>query len=138
MGRRLSARGIRKHRIYRVDEAARAIGCCKETVRRWIQQGLPAIADQKPVLLRGSDIQDFLSSRKAHQKKCALDQCYCVRCRAPRRPVMQVAFISINRAGRPELRGPCEACGTSMLKPVKRADAKPLATLLAASAKQAV
>jgi hypothetical protein len=33
-------RGIKLHRNYTVDEAARALGCSKGTVRRWLKIGL--------------------------------------------------------------------------------------------------
>lgn len=137
MGRRISPRGIRKHRLYTTSELARALGCCKETVRRWVRNGLYAIEDVKPILIRGEDAVAYLKSRRSAKQKCAIDECYCVRCKRPTRPSFAAAAITLNVAGRPELRGPCEACGTPMMKPVKRDAVSGLSAILNANHQQA-
>ena len=48
--RRPNWRGVRRHRSYSVDEAARTVDVAKGTVRRWTKAGLPAITDRKPAL----------------------------------------------------------------------------------------
>ena len=137
MAKKVSPRGLRKYRIYRVDEAARCLGVCKATVRRWVSDGLPAVSDKRPFLIRGEDLTAFLKARKANRRRCALGECFCVRCKAPKRPIALGAHITLSRAGRPQLRGACESCGTSMMKPVKRAETASLAALLADSLRQA-
>jgi excisionase family DNA binding protein len=57
-------RSIKIHRNYTVEEAARATGCAKGTIRRWIKSGaLPAITDRKPNLVLGGDLFDYLKAR---------------------------------------------------------------------------
>ena len=82
---------IKMHRSYSVDEAARILGKAKGTVRRWLKGGLPAVNDQKPSLILGEDIIEFLTLQKAPAKKCTLFECYCVKCRTPRRPAGDIA-----------------------------------------------
>ena len=63
---------INIHRGYSVDEVARARGVTKGTVRRWTKSGLPAITDQKPLLILGEDLIEFLTMRKAPSQRCSL------------------------------------------------------------------
>ena len=68
--RKLGHRGFNVHRAYTVDAVARALGIAKVTVRRWLKAGLPALTDQKPALILGSDLADFLASRKRPRQVC--------------------------------------------------------------------
>lgn len=138
MARAFSPRGLSKHLNYRVDDVSRVLGCSKATVRNWIKSGkLEAITDRKPYLLRGVDLIAFLKARKSSRKKCALNECYCVKCRDPRRLVSGEGHITLSRGARPQLRGPCEVCGTNLLKPIKRTDTAALAAVLADSFRRA-
>ena len=67
MARRSSSRGVKLHWNYSVEEAARATGNCKGTVRRWLKDGLPAITDQKPLLILGGDLIDYLKRQARSQ-----------------------------------------------------------------------
>jgi excisionase family DNA binding protein len=81
-------RSIKIHRNYTVDEAARVTGCAKGTIRRWIKsRALPAITDQRPNLILGGDLADYLKARATGGPKLKLHECYCFKCRAPRVPV---------------------------------------------------
>lgn len=138
MPRRFSTRGVRKHRPYRVADAARTIGACRATVLRWIRSGeLPALVDSRPFLIRGDDLIAFLKARRRTHRKSALDEAFCVKCRLFKRPNFATARIVIGKGGRPQLRGVCESCGTAMMKPIARGKASELAAILAESQKQA-
>src|SRR5271165_4266590 len=103
-GRRKPSRHrVKIHRSYAVDEVARLLGVAKGTVRRWIKGGLSAVADQKPALILGEDLVQFLASRKAPRKKCGPAECYCVKCREPRKPAGEMAeFIPLTpKTGKP-------------------------------------
>ena len=122
-----SWRRIRLHRNYTVDEAARALGVAKGTVRRWLKVGLPSIADRRPLLILGVDLVGFLRARRAKKATCRLDECYCFSCRAPRRPAFNaVEFIPLTSKGG-NLRALCEECSTVMHK---RVSTTPLRVLL--------
>jgi excisionase family DNA binding protein len=119
-GRRKPSRHrVKIHRSYTVDEVARLLGVAKGTVRRWIKGGLSALTDQKPALILGEDLVQFLASRKATHKKCGPAECYCVKCREPREPAGDMAeFIPLTlKTG--NLRGICPTCGRLMHKRIR-------------------
>jgi MerR HTH family regulatory protein len=58
-----SARRIKIHRTYTVEEIARVLDVHKHTVRRWEKVGLLAIDDHRPKLFRGPDVHVFLGAR---------------------------------------------------------------------------
>jgi excisionase family DNA binding protein len=119
-GRRKPSRHrVKIHRSYAVDEVARLLGVAKGTVRRWIKGGLTALTDQKPALILGEDLVQFLASRKAPRKKCGPAECYCVKCREPRKPAGEMAeFIPLTpKTG--NLRAICPTCGRLMHKRIR-------------------
>ena len=109
-------RGVKKHRPYKVEEIARLLDVSKRTVRRWVKAGLAAITDQKPILILGEDLLAFLAARKQRSSRCQPEECYCVKCRAPRRPAGGMAeFIPLTiKTG--NLRAICPICGCLMHK----------------------
>ncbi len=115
MARRPNWRAIKTHRNYTADEAARALGVAKVTVRRWIKdKGLPAITDRRPHLILGSDLIAYGKARKRPKQKCGPGELYCVRCRAPRTAAGGLAeFIPLTPLSG-NLRAICAACETLM------------------------
>jgi hypothetical protein len=128
--RRASARGVKMHRSYTVEEAARATGACKGTVRRWLKQGLPAITDQKPALILGGDLIDFLKARNKPRQACRLHECYCFSCRQPKLPAFGAVEIFPLTASSGNLRALCETCSTVMHKRVASAKLTQLGALV--------
>lgn len=131
-------RSIKIHRTYTVEEAARATGSAKGTVRRWIKSGaLPALTDQKPTLILGGDLYDYLKSRASSGPKLQLHECYCLKCRAARSPAEGVAdYVPLtNSTG--NLRARCCTCTTLMHKAVSLATLGALAGVLAVTVRQA-
>ena len=128
--RQANWRAVKLHRNYTVDDASRALGVSKVTVRRWLRKGLPSISERKPILILGSDLINFLRARRDRKQKCQLDECYCFSCRAPRRPAFNAAeLISVtNTSG--NLRALCEACATVMHKRVSVAKFEALRAIL--------
>lgn len=88
MGKRHpNPRLVKIHRSYTVTEIADLFGLHKNTVRRWIQEGLSTIDSQRPMLVLGQELAAFLKARRVKRKKrCKLGQIYCVRCRSPKYP----------------------------------------------------
>ncbi|TIL63836.1 helix-turn-helix domain-containing protein [Mesorhizobium sp.] len=128
--RRPSVRGVKMHRNYTVDETARATGACKGTVRRWLKHGLPAITDQKPALILGGDLIDFLKRRNPPRQVCRPHECYCFSCRQPKAPAFgAVEFLPLT-ASSGNLRALCESCSTVMHKRVASAKLDHLGTLV--------
>jgi hypothetical protein len=113
--RRIDLRRIKTHRPYTVEEAAKALGTHKNTVRQWIKQGLPTVDERRPTLLRGMDIRAFLDNRKASQKhRLSPGEFYCLKCRAPRQPYGSVADYVPTSSVLGNLKGLCPDCTTIM------------------------
>jgi excisionase family DNA binding protein len=109
--------GVKRHRSYTVEEAARTLGKVKGTVLRWLKSGeLPALKDQRPFLILGEDLQVFLKARKAPKHKCALDECYCFHCRTPKKAWGGMADITIQTAKTGNMHALCDTCHGPMHK----------------------
>jgi excisionase family DNA binding protein len=107
---RPNRRGVKRHRSYTVDHAARVLGVAKGTVRRWLKGGLPGVAGRRPVLILGADLAEFLDGRRARKQTCELHECYCFTCRAPRAPAGDMAdFIPLSSTSG-NLRARCCTC----------------------------
>jgi excisionase family DNA binding protein len=136
-GHRPNIRAVKKHRSYTVEEAARALGICKGTVRRWIKAGLPALTDRKPVLILGEDLTGWLKARKTPPQRCEPGECYCVKCRAPRKAAGGMAeLVPLNATGG-NLRALCETCGTLMHRRVSNAQLEAFSAFLDVTTAQA-
>jgi hypothetical protein len=86
---------VKIHRSYTVGEIAELFDKHKNTVRRWIKEGLPTIDDKRPMLILGHDLAAFLKARRAKNKQtCKPGELYCVRCRAPKSPAGDIAEYS--------------------------------------------
>jgi excisionase family DNA binding protein len=127
---RLNLRRVKTHRSYTIDEAARTLGVAKGTVRRWLNAGLRALTDQRPFLILGPDLAEYLATRPSRKQKCRLDECYCFSCRAPRRPAFgAVEYVPVKPAGG-NLRALCDHCSTIMHKRISAANYEALKAIL--------
>jgi hypothetical protein len=135
-GHRVDRRRLKMHRSYTVDQAARTVGTTRATVRRWLKNGLHAIDQQKPAIMRGKDIIEFLARRARPRQKCPLGQCFCVKCRAPRPPDGGMAeFVVLTPTGG-NLRALCPVCGTMMHRRTSQAQLDQLKPVLEISIAQ--
>lgn len=135
--RRASWRSVKRHHSYTVEDAARLLGVCLGTVRRWIKDGLPAIRDRKPTLILGEDLAGWLKARQKPKSKLADGQCYCLRCRAARSPAGGLAdFRRMNSHGG-NLQALCEVCGTIMNRRISNAQLEAWKPFLEVSEQQA-
>jgi len=113
--RSYNTRLVKRSYSYSLQEIAELFDVHVNAVRRWIQDGLPRIDNQKPYLVHGSELADFLDARQTRRKrKCAPDEFYCCRCRAPRRPRHGVVDLTIENAKQVRLSAKCGTCGATM------------------------
>ncbi|MFC1876007.1 helix-turn-helix domain-containing protein [Thermodesulfobacteriota bacterium] len=83
---------VKIHRSYTVEEVSRLLGKHKNTVRRWVKDGLATIDDKRPMLILGHDLVKFIKKRRAQNKQnCTPGQLYCLRCRTPKFPLGNMA-----------------------------------------------
>jgi len=112
MAKRPNPRSIRAARTYTVEEAAAALGVSIGTVRTWAKSGLPMMKSERPFLILGDSLRDFLSGRSAGGKaKLQPDQLFCFTCKAPRSPMGLLVDIVPQTAKTARLMGLCDVCG---------------------------
>ena len=118
MGMRLPNPGIVKlHHCYRIDEIARLCGVSRATVRSWLKLGLRTIDSRRPIMVRGSDLREFLARRRREAKtQCPPGHLYCLKCRAPRLPAERMADYFPQHHGAGNLAGLCPVCERMMFR----------------------
>lgn len=121
MAKRLDARKVRGVLTYTVDELARALGVTEPTVRAMIKRGMPALANQKPMLILGEAARNYIDAEneKARQP-LSIDQLYCLTCKAPTRPLGAMVDLVLSNRGAPRITGLCEVCEGSCSRVVSR------------------
>lgn len=110
---------IKTHRSYTVDELARLLATHKNTIRNWIKNGLPAVDDRRPTLIKGSELTAFLKARRGSAKKpCGPGLLFCLKCRSPREPGALMADYLPLTPTSGNLCGLCPECFTPMFRRV--------------------
>lgn len=122
MAKRPSHRVLRASRCYTFEEAASALGVSMGTVRAWAKNGLPTMKAQRPYLILGEAMKDFLRTRNA-KRKSALQpvELYCLSCKAPRTPMGMLVDCIPQTATTARLMGLCEVCGGTCNRMISRA-----------------
>jgi len=111
MPKRPNPRAVKAARTYSIPEAAEVLQVSNGTIRQWIRNGLRAMTGQRPYLILGADIRDYLTRVRTDRKTpLGPDQLYCLSCRKPRQPYgMMVDYIPHGtHTGR--LTGLCDVC----------------------------
>ncbi len=110
--RRPSYRLVKINYSYTVEEVARLFGTHRNTVRAWVNGGLPTCDRKRPMLILGRELAAYLKARRTKNKRpCQPGEFYCVRCRAPKRPAGEMADYIPITASQGNLIGICPECG---------------------------
>jgi len=110
-------RRIRTTTTYSPVEIASLFAIHRNTVFRWIRDGLQPLDDSKPLLIHGSELRRYLKQRNRKRKQtCAPDEMPCFRCRAPRRAAQGTIRIACQNAQTLTLTANCATCGTRMYR----------------------
>lgn len=118
--RRPNHRLIKTLRTYTVEEVANLLDTHKNTVRRWIKDGLPVLDDRRPVLIHGQVLSNYLRAKRAKYKQtCKPGEIFCVRCKAPKSP--DLAEYKPLTATTGILAALCPGCGSTMNRRVSLA-----------------
>ena len=110
--RRADWRRIKSKYSYTVEEAARALNLHRNTVRNWIRNGgLAAMTGSRPHLILGAVLIEFLQRKRLAQKrKCGPGELYCLKCRAPRKPIAELIEHRPMASGRTRIVAICSTC----------------------------
>ena len=111
MARRFDCRRVKLHHSYTISELSALIGAHKRTIFRWIAGGLKTTDARRPLLAHGADFRAFMKAREPIKQRCQPGEFYCLGCRAPRRPALDMADYHPRTALRGSLSGICPACG---------------------------
>lgn len=122
MGRPPTWPGLRRHRSYTYEDAARATGRHKNTIMGWAKRdGLPVLTDAKPHLILGRDLIDFLHKQRAdRRRRLQPGEMYCFACKVPRGPAGGMVDALPTNGRAVNLRALCEACHGVMHRRVAR------------------
>ena len=111
MPKRVSARKIKTHNQYTYELAADVLGVSVQTVRSWRQAGLDVLDSQKPHLILGFALKDFLNKRSNKPERLlGRDQFLCMTCNAPRWAYGGMADYLPYTDTRGRLEALCEVC----------------------------
>lgn len=121
MGKRPNHRTIRAARTYTIDEAANALAVSIGTVRNWIKAGLPIMKAQRPHLILGEHLKDFLQTRtKTKSSPLKPSELYCLSCRAAQEPWGMLVDCVVQTPTTARLVGLCSACGGTCNRMISR------------------
>ena len=102
---------VKIHRNYTVEEVANLFSVHKNTVRLWVKDGLAINDDKRPMLILGSNLKQYLQSkRKANKRKCLPYEIYCVRCRLPQLSAENMVDYEPINCSMGRLIGLCPSC----------------------------
>lgn len=120
MGRRHpNSRLAKIHRNYSVDDVSRLFIIHKNTVRHWLRQGLEPIDDQRPILIQGQKLRQFLTERRMRSKQpSGPGRIYCLPCRAPKVPAGKIAECIQTGDTTGTLQGICPDCNRMIYRRV--------------------
>ena len=108
---------VKIHRTYIVQEIAELFNIHKNTVRNWIKNGLMVCDDKRPTLILGRDLITYLNDLRAKGKQpCSPGEIYCVRCRKPKQPALDMAEYTPITETFGNLSGICPDCETIINK----------------------
>lgn len=112
MAKRPNQRAIKASRTYTVEEAAIALNVSTGTIRSWVKSGLPLMKSQRPFLILGENLRDFLERRNRSAKSpLRLNELYCLSCKAGRKPMGLMVDCIPQTSKTARLLGLCEVCG---------------------------
>jgi hypothetical protein len=108
---------VKRDFSYSMDEVASLLEVHENTVRNWMSAGLRGIDDKRPTLIHGTDLIAFIKHKSAkRRRKCAPDECFCFKCREPRKAANGHAVLEEQAPSVYRLACSCEVCGTRMFK----------------------
>lgn len=113
--KKINPRLAKIHRSYSVAELASIFDVHPYTVRGWIKAELPTVDDTRPVLILGSEFQDWWGKRtKAKKRPLKPGQFFCLKCQAAKGAAGGMVEYAATNGATANLKAMCETCSTMM------------------------
>lgn len=123
MARRALVRRIKAHRTYTIQEAADCTGVTPQTIRRWARDGLRIMAQQRPFLILGSDLSEYLKDNRGRSRQTMpTGQFHCLKCKAKALPALGLAEYRPLSDRHGMLHGFCGCCEGPVSRIISRVD----------------
>lgn len=124
MGKRIySTKKIKYWWAYDVEEIADLLSVTPKTIGTWIKQGLPTMANGKPVLIYGYRLREFIKERNQSNKKLtAFKEMFCMKCKDARKPYKNQVAIELVNNNTLLVKAVCTSCKSKMNKGYKLDD----------------
>lgn len=116
MSRHYNLRSVRIHRNYTYGEISRNLHVSKKTIRNWIVKGLPVLNDQRPFLIQGKHLIEYLKNKRIPQRPCELTELYCFKCKKPQPASQCVAEYLPMTSLSGQMKAQCPSCKTTTYK----------------------
>lgn len=131
MTKRVKASRIKKNLTYSITEAAEELEKSTATMHNWIKQGLPVQKDQRPYLIYGSDLRNFIIQRNMARKSPLLDgELRCFTCKMGRRPQTDAVTYTRQTAKTGRISGVCGVCGGKCARIISNAKISEISQIL--------
>ena len=117
--RKINIAKIRPSHTYNREEIEKSQNRTKETVRRWIREGLPPIPGTNKQRFDGAEFKAWAIAREAERKRpCKPDQFFCMNgnCRTQRLPAVGSVFIRKTNTNLGSIEANCVSCGGAVKK----------------------
>lgn len=122
VARFISAKAIVSARSYTIAEAASTVGVTPQTIHNWIAVGLSSMTSSRPILIRGSDLKQWIKARRRERTSLSPLEFMCLGCKAPRTPYGGMADCSENNGASLRLTALCPTCGSVITRIISHKD----------------
>jgi hypothetical protein len=124
MGKNYNIRLIKYRESYTLKQISKTLNVHPRTVQEWRKEGLKTISTEKPFLVMGYDLKEFLKEKlKSRRAKLEANQFYCTKCRcAVTSKNNEVQLVSLNKTIGKQgfkcliVKGVCQKCETKLNK----------------------
>lgn len=112
MAKRINSSRIKKNLTYSIVETAEELNVSIATIRNWIKRGLPIEKSQRPFLIYGCDLREFIvQMQNARKFTLKDDELICFTCKSGRQALHDDVFYIPQTSKTGRLKGVCCICG---------------------------